>query len=89
MREGIVLGTVTSTIKHRCLKGRKLLIVQILDAQGNPEGRPEIVPDFTCAGKGDRVILSWDGIYITEVYDDPLVPMRAWIGGIIDETGDR
>ncbi len=85
MREGIVLGSATSTIKHPCLKGRKLLVVQVLDAHGKPDGRPEIVPDFIGAGKGDRIILSWDGIYMTEVYDDPQVPMRAWTCGIIDE----
>ena len=86
MREGIVLGSATSTIKHPCLKGRKLLVVQVLDANGEPDGRPEIVPDFTGAGKGDRIILSWDGIYMTEVYNDPQVPIRAWTGGIIDEV---
>lgn len=86
MREGIVLGNVTSTIKHPCLNGRKMLIVQVLDSRGDPLGLPEIVPDFVGAGKGDRVLLSWDGIYMTEVYDDPQVPIRVWICGIIDEV---
>jgi len=89
MREGIVLGSVTSTIKHPCLKGKKLLVVQVLDSQGNPEGKPQVVPDFTGAGKGDRVILSWDGIYMTEVTHDPQVPIRAWISGIIDKVYGR
>ena len=85
MREGIVLGSATSTIKHPSLKGKKLLVVQVLDAEGNADGRPEIVLDFSGAGKGDRIVLSWDGIYMTEVYNDPQVPIRAWIGAIIDE----
>jgi len=89
MREGIVLGNVTSTIKHPSLKGKKLLVVQVLDAHGEPDGRPEIVPDFVGAGKGDRIILSWDGIYMTEVYDDPQVPIRAWTSGIIDDVNGR
>ena len=84
MREGIVLGSVTSTIKHPCLNGKKLLVVQVLDSKGEPDGKPQIVPDFTGAGKGDRVILSWDGIYMTEVTNDPQVPIRAWLSGIID-----
>ena len=62
MREAKVLGSITSTIKHPCLYGKKLLIVQVLNAVGQPEGRPQIVVDFTGAGKGDRVLLSWDGI---------------------------
>ena len=61
------------------------LIGQVLDAEGNADGRPEIVLDFSGAGKGDRIVLSWDGIYMTEVYNDPQVPIRAWIGAIIDE----
>ncbi len=34
MREAKVLGSVTSTVKHPALKGRKLLVVQALDAKG-------------------------------------------------------
>jgi len=85
MREGIVIGTLTSTIKHPSLNAKKLLLVQVLDAKGEPEGHPEVVTDFIGAGKGDRIILSWDGIYMTEVYDDPQVPIRAWSSGIIDD----
>ncbi len=89
MREGLVLGSITSTIKHSCLNGKKLLIVQVLDAKGNPDGRPQIVVDFTGAGKGDRVILNWDGIGTGEMFNDPHVPQRAWLCGIIDENNDQ
>ena len=89
MREGIVLGSITSTIKHPSLKGKKMLVVQELDAQGDPDGRPQVVPDFAGAGKGDRVNISLDGIYMTEVYNDPQVPIRAWITGIIDEVTEH
>ncbi len=86
MRDAVVIGSVTSTVKHPCLNGKKLLIVQTLDAKGYPEGRPQIVVDFSGAGKGDRVILSWDGIGSQEYHNNPQVPQRAWLGGIIDET---
>ena len=89
MREGIVLGSVTTTIKHPSLNGRKLMVVQVLNSKGEPDGNPEIVPDFSGAGKGDRVVISWDGIYMTEVYNDPIVPARAWIVGIIDSISGR
>lgn len=89
MREGLVLGSVTSTVKHPCLTGKKLLIVQVLAADGSPEGRPQIVVDFTGAGKGDRVILNWDGIASQELFNDPHVPQRAWLCGIIDEDVER
>ena len=42
MKEGIVLGSVTSTIKHPSLMGKKLLVVQLLDAKGNPKEHSDI-----------------------------------------------
>lgn len=89
MREALVVGSVTSTVKHPCLKGRKLLVVQVLDAEGKPEGRPQIVVDFIGAGKGDRVILNWDGIGSQEMFNNPEVPQRAWLCGIIDDNITR
>ena len=89
MREALVLGNVTSTIKHPCLTGKKLMIVQVLDAEGEPEGRPQIAVDFTGSGKGDKVLLSWDGIGSQEYHNDPHVPQRAWLCGIIDEIVER
>lgn len=85
MREGKVIGSVTATLKHSCLEGKKLLVVQVLDSTGNSEGRPQIVIDFIGAGKGDRVILNWDGIGSQEMFNNPHVPQRAWLCGIIDE----
>jgi len=84
MREALVLGSVTSTVKHDCLNGKKLLVVQVLDSAGEPEGRPQIVIDLIGAGKGDKVILNWDGIGTQEMLNNPLVPQRAWLCGIID-----
>lgn len=89
MREAKVIGSVTSTIKHPAIVGRKLLIVQVLNAKGEPEGRPQVAVDFTGAGKGDRVLLNWDGIGSQEYFNDPHVPQRAWLCGIIDETDIR
>ncbi len=86
MREGLVLGRVTSTIKHPALTGKKLLIVQVLGADGNPDGIPEIIADFVGAGKGDRVIVSWDGIGAMDCFNMKDVPQRAFLCGIIDET---
>jgi ethanolamine utilization protein EutN len=86
MRDAKVIGSITSTVKHPCLTGKKLLLVQVLNAKGEPEGKPQIVVDFTGAGKGDRVLLSWDGIGSQEYHNNPTVPQRAWLCGIIDET---
>lgn len=89
MKEGIVLGSVTSTVKHPSLNGKKMLVIQVLDSKGEPDGNPEVVPDFIGAGKGDRVVISWDGIYMTEAFNDPKIPVRAWTVGIIDNVSGR
>ena len=86
MRDAKVIGSITSTIKHPCLTGKKLLLVQVLDAHGEPEGKPQIVVDFIGAGKGDRVLLSWDGIGSQEYHNNPTVPQRAWLCGFIDDN---
>lgn len=50
-----VIGTVVSTVKNETLNGRKMLIVQTLDADLNDRGRPMIALDAVGAGVGELV----------------------------------
>jgi microcompartment protein CcmK/EutM len=50
-----VIGNVVATVKNESLKGRKLLIVQTLDADLNPKGQPMIALDAAGAGVGELV----------------------------------
>lgn len=50
-----VIGTVVSTVKNESLTGRKLLIVQTLDANLNPRGKPMVALDSVGAGVGELV----------------------------------
>lgn len=50
-----VIGTVVSTVKNDSLTGRKLLIVQTLDARLNPRGKPMVALDSVGAGVGELV----------------------------------
>ena len=50
-----VIGTVGSTLKNESLHGRKLLIVQTLDADLNPKGAPTVALDAVGAGVGELV----------------------------------
>ncbi|MBC7910902.1 MAG: EutN/CcmL family microcompartment protein [Pyrinomonadaceae bacterium] len=50
-----VIGTVVATVKNDSLEGRKLLIVQSLDAELQPQGKPLVAVDSIGAGKGDLV----------------------------------
>ncbi len=50
-----VIGTVVSTVKNESLIGRKLLIVQTVDADLKPKGAPMVALDAVGAGVGELV----------------------------------
>lgn len=50
-----VVGTVVSTIKNETLQGRKLMLVQTLNADLEPMGKPQIALDSVGAGVGELV----------------------------------
>ncbi|MCA1614452.1 MAG: EutN/CcmL family microcompartment protein [Acidobacteria bacterium] len=51
-----VIGTVVATMKNDSLEGRKLLVVQTLDAHLRPQGKPVVALDSVGAGVNDLVI---------------------------------
>ena len=50
-----VIGNIVSTIKNEALESRKLMIVQTLDANLQPKGKPMIALDSVGAGVGELV----------------------------------
>lgn len=50
-----VIGTVVATIKNDSLDGRKLLVIQSLDANLKPQGKPMVALDAIGAGTGELV----------------------------------
>jgi len=50
-----VIGTVVSTIKNDSLQNRKLLIVQSLNKDLAPQGKPMVAVDAAGAGIGELV----------------------------------
>jgi ethanolamine utilization protein EutN len=50
-----VIGNVVSTIKNAALEGRKLLVIQILDGDLRPVGKPLVAIDSVGAGAGEIV----------------------------------
>jgi ethanolamine utilization protein EutN len=50
-----VIGTVVATIKNESLVGRKLLIVQTLNKDLKPQGKPMVAVDSVGAGVGELV----------------------------------
>ncbi|MDB5353202.1 MAG: carbon dioxide concentrating mechanism/carboxysome shell protein [Planctomycetota bacterium] len=66
MQLGLVLGTATSTIKHASFTGERLLVVQLQGTDGREDGEPVLVFDRLGAGRGDRVLVTNDGMTLQE-----------------------
>lgn len=56
MKIGRITGSVVCTQKVDSFVGERLLLVQPLDAQGNPEGAELVACDTVQAGPGDVVL---------------------------------
>ncbi len=80
-----VHGRATATCKHRSLNGVKLLICQLLSESGQPQGDPVLALDKLGAGRGDRVILTSDGLGLRDMLKDDTSPARWWTLGLVDE----
>jgi ethanolamine utilization protein EutN len=80
-----VEGNVVATRKHPSFEGRRLVICQPINAQGTPEGAPQIAIDALGAGMHQRVIISSDGAAARKAVGDDKSPVRWLIIGIVDE----
>ena len=80
-----VIGNVVSTAKAEGLVGRKLLVIQPLDARANDEGRPMVAIDSIGAGAGEVVI--WcRGKESSFPFLPGNVPTDCTIVGIVDHV---
>jgi len=84
MQIGRVVGHGVSTAKHASLTGWRLLLVQLLTADGKEDGEPLLAIDNLGAGAGDRVILSNDGLTARQMVGDKNSPARWLVLGIQD-----
>ncbi len=84
---GRVSGTVVATIKNELFAGRKLLVVDRLDLDGQPLPKYDIAVDMVQAGVGDRVLVLDEGNSARQIVDrEPLGAIRAVIVGIVDDV---
>ena len=84
MQIGKVVGHTTATVKHATLKGWKLLLVQLLLADGGTDGEPLLAIDHLGAGLGSRVILTNDGAAVRELVGARNSPIRWMVLGLCD-----
>ncbi len=83
---GRVTGSVVSTHKLPALAGRKLLLVQPVDKEGNPTGKKLVAMDSVQAGTGDLVLVCDEGNSARTILGDKYAPVRTMIVGIVDEV---
>ena len=82
---GRVIGSVVSTIHHRIVDGRKLLLAERLDQKGKPTGGYVIALDAIGAGRGETVLIIDEGNGARQILDDAEAPVRSMVVGIVDE----
>ena len=86
MQLGTVIGHATATIKHPSFTGWRMLIVQPLNVNREPDADPVVAVDKHGAGAGELVILDSDGRGAREYIGDPKSPVRWFVVGIVDEA---
>jgi len=83
MRMGKVIGTVVATRKDPSLEGVKLLVVENLSLEQEPEGGYVVAVDAVGAGVGEIVLIAaGSSARLTEVTKDR--PVDHVICGIVD-----
>ncbi len=83
---GKVIGSVVATIKISHLEGRKLLLVDQLDLDGNETGAYDIAVDVAQAGPGDTVLVIDEGNGARQILGLDPGAIRAVIVGVVDEV---
>lgn len=81
-----VKGSVTSTIKHRCYKHLKVLIVQPIDADGKDKGDSFLACDPVQAGPGDVVLAAREGNAARQILGTEADPLHAVVIGVVDKV---
>ena len=82
-----VAGRITSTIHHRDMEGRTLLVLDKLDASGAPTGGHVIAIDTVGAGYGETVIMLDEGNGARQILGVPEMPVRSVVVGVVDRVG--
>lgn len=86
MEIGRVIGTVTSTIKHTSYEGKRMLVVQEYDLNGEPNGVVRVAIDYVGAGEGDLVLIGGAPGVAAKVFGISKAPIRDLIMGIVDHV---
>ncbi len=85
MKLARVVGNIVSTVKDQAYEGYKLMLIQYINANGEPEGARQIAFDCACVGTGDLVIVNTDGGAAKMLLNDNEIISDLTICGVVDE----
>ncbi len=85
MMLGRVVGRLWATAKDANLEGKKLLVIQPVDPQGRPTGKPLVALDAVGAGAAE--LIYWcRGREASFPWLPAEVPTEATVVGIVDKV---
>lgn len=76
---------MVSTVSAPVFEGRRLLLCDVLDASGRPDGSYLICVDTVGSGAGETVLILDEGSSARQVLGLPTAPVRAVVVGVVDE----
>ena len=79
-----VVGNVIATQKQQSHEGKKILLIQPLDLEGQPSGDVFVALDAVDAGIGDRVLAVQEGFSAMTSVGHVESPIDAAVVGVID-----
>ena len=88
MKVGRVVGTVVSTINNEIFDHQRLLVCDVLDADGEIEGYT-IAVDVVDAGVGETVLILDEGNSARQILGRSWGAIRAVVVGVVDDWSSR
>jgi microcompartment protein CcmK/EutM len=79
-----VIGNVVATQKQETHEGKKILLIQPLDLEGQPMGDVVVALDAVDAGVGDRVLAVQEGFSAMTSVGHTESPIDAAVVGVVD-----
>jgi ethanolamine utilization protein EutN len=83
---GRVTGELVSTIRHTVCDGRRMMVVERINAAGRETGQYLVAFDAVDAGVGQTVLVLDEGNSARQVIGQSNAPIRSIIIGIVDEV---
>jgi len=79
-----VVGHAFATVKHASMTGWRLVLVQPLGVDDQPDGDPQLAADSLGAGQGTRVLICSDGKGAQKLVGSKSTPIRYFVMGLVD-----